>query len=124
MRISVCFLDKKENSQQIEQKLNKEKINIALRKLFEVTDKYDIMALNSFFTNEILALVQQFDIADLIAIGDQYTNIAILDAGFGKLDRNSAHKMVFEEQNVWMKNSTETKERFILGIGKLLFTNH
>lgn len=120
MRISLCLLGIQQNMQPNGQQSNREQKTLALRRIFEVTDKYDIMSMNAFFTNEIVAQAPELNIPDLIAIGELYSNVKILDAGFGTLNRQSARKMLLNEQDVWMNYSLTTKDRLLAAVGNLL----
>lgn len=94
--------------------------NTILRNLFEVSDKYDIASMNAFCAEEIMANAPEFETADLIDIGDKYTNVKILDAGFQGLTGDTARQMIENDENVWKKYSVTTKERLIVALGKLL----
>ncbi len=92
----------------------------AMRNLFEVSDKYDIPAVNIFMTNEIFASASNFPIADLIELGDKFANDSILDAGFQKLSRETAIQLIIEKEATWKQYGKVTQERLIVSLGKLL----
>lgn len=102
------------------QEWNKDKHNLALRSLFEVTDKYDIKSMNEFFEEAIVKNSSEFELADLIEIGDKYENVNILDAGFQKLVKETARHLINNETHMWTNYSVTTKDRLISALGRLL----
>lgn len=107
-----------------EQKLNntndQNELLSAQRNLFAVSDKYDILAINTYMVNEIVASEAYFPIEELIELGDKYHNDAIVDAGFNKLSREAAIRLIIEKETIWKQYGKATQERLMLALGKLL----